>query len=54
MISARSIPFQIGVVTDNMEACTTSAASMGTICEASLTPGGILGFALGYEQKACP
>ena len=52
-ISALSIPFHLGVVTDNQEACTTSADAMATLCETSETPGGILGFALGYTQKSC-
>ena len=53
IVLGRSYPFQIGVTTDNNEICSTADADMGNACEAGLTPGGILGFALGYSQGSC-
>ena len=54
IISGRAYPFRLGVTTDNFEVCTAAAANT---CEEDLSaadmPGGILGFALGFEQKAC-
>ena len=53
-VCSRSYPFRLGVVTDNMEVCTGATA---ILCEANIAAasmaGGILGFALGFEQKSC-
>ena len=53
-VCSRSYPFRLGVVTDNMEVCTGDAANT---CEANIAAadmaGGILGFALGFQQMSC-
>merc|ERR1712141_467738 len=53
-VCSRSYPFRLGVVTDNMEVCTGATA---IICEANIAAasmaGGILGFALGFQQMSC-
>ena len=54
--SARSYPFRVGVTTDDFEVC-SAATSTAANCELDVTiastPGGILGFAIGYVQKSC-
>ena len=53
-VCSRSYPFRLGVVTDNMEACSGTTA---ILCEANTVAanmaGGILGFALGFQQMSC-
>ena len=53
-VCSRSYPFRLGVVTDNMEVCTGTTT---IVCEANIAAasmaGGILGFALGYQQMSC-
>ena len=53
-VCSRSYPFRLGVVTDNMEVCTGATT---ILCEANIAAasmaGGILGFALGYQQMSC-
>ena len=51
--TARSYPFRIGVVTNDSETCITNADNMATMCEAFELPSGLVGFALGFEQKSC-
>ena len=55
LFSAFVRPFTIQVRFDSDENTddTTSAADMAQINELSETPGGIIGFFLQYEQKAC-
>ena len=53
--AGRSYPFRLGFVTDNNEVCAGVLTQL--TCEADLhtSPGtgGIIGFALGFEQKSC-
>ena len=51
VISARSTPFVIGFTTDSSEIVTGGTASNAV--EESLAPGGITGFRLDYEVRAC-
>ena len=51
VISARSTPFVIGFTTDASELVTTGTAS--NVNEEILAPGGITGFRLDYEVRAC-
>ena len=53
-VCSRSYPFRLGVFTDNMEVCTGDAANTCEVnIDAASMPGGIVGFALGYDQKSC-
>ena len=53
-VCSRSYPFRLGVVTDNMEVCTDATAVLCEVnIDAASMPGGIVGFALGYDQKSC-
>ena len=52
-ILGRSYPFVLGFTTNDNEGALSSAADMGDMTEAGLTPGGIIGFALGYTQASC-
>ena len=44
-------PFRVGVVFDDSEICTD--ADNAALCETDNLPGGIIGFAIGYEQMSC-
>ena len=50
-IPGRSYPFRVGVVFDDSEICTDEDAAKD--CETDNVPGGIVGFAIGYEQMSC-
>jgi len=52
-VCSRSYPFVLGFVTNDNEGALSAAADMGDMTEAGLTPGGILGFALGFAQASC-
>ena len=55
-VCSRSYPFRLGVVFDNMEVCSNAIATAAN-CEPNIAAanmaGGILGFALGYNQVSC-
>ena len=50
-ILGRVYPFRVGVVFDDSEICTT--ANTANACEFDNLPGGIIGFAIGFEQMSC-
>lgn len=50
-VCSRTYPFRFGVVTDDSEDCTD--ADDASACETDNVPGGIVGFAVGFEQMSC-
>ena len=55
MISSlgKAYPFTLGVTFNEDERCSDAGNNMAIVCESSVLPGGILGFAIGYEQMTC-
>ena len=49
----KAYPFTLGVTTNEDEVCSDAEENMAILCEASVTPGGIIGFALGFSQMSC-
>ena len=52
-ITARHLPFRVGVDFDNNENDSVVTASMTTLLEQQGSPGGIIGFKLTYYQVSC-
>lgn len=52
-ITARHLPFRVGVNFDNNERGVASTASMTDLYEQQGSPGGIIGFKLTYWQVTC-
>ena len=49
----KAYPFTLGVTFNEDERCSDAGNNMAIVCESSVLPGGILGFAIGYEQMTC-
>ena len=52
-ITARHLPFRVGVDFDNNERASVVTAAMTTLLEQQGSPGGIVGFKLTYFQVGC-
>ena len=52
-ITARHLPFRVGVDFDNNERASIVTAVMTTLLEQQGSPGGIVGFKLTYFQVGC-
>ena len=49
----KAYPFTLGVTFNEDEVCSDAEEDMANVCEASETPGGIIGFALAFTQMSC-